>query len=135
MGEVIKMENTLGADWMQRVRYMGNEEFGWRFPEGSEVRRWCEAGAFHVEAVFPFRGVLRHRAMGMRPLCVWRVLDGERVSTAIREARELFELRTRREAQVAFVRCLPKGGEAGMDVYGCALIEADWVGEGCVVLG
>lgn len=119
---------------MQSLHYMSNEEDRWRFPEGSEVRRWEEGGARHVRAVFPFRRVLLHRVMA-RPLCVWRLLEGERVSEAIRAAREKFELTTREAAQFAFLRSMPKGAEEGMEVHGCVLIEAGWAPERCVVIG
>lgn len=131
---MIKLQNSLSADWMQSLHYMSNDEIGWRFPEGSEVKRWEESGAKHVQAVFPFRRVMRRAAMGTRPLCVWRMLDGERVSDAIRAARELFELRTGQAASYAFVRTIPNKAEEGMDVHGCVLIQAEWAPEKCVVV-
>ncbi|RJP53606.1 MAG: hypothetical protein C4583_04270 [Anaerolineaceae bacterium] len=134
MDSLIRIENGLSADWMQFLHYMSNEEIRWRFPDGSDVKRWQDGGVWHVQASFPFRRVLVHRAM-RRPLCVWRMLDGERVSEAIRMARELFELTARQAAQFSFIRFLPAGAEDGMDVYGCVLIRAGWAPEKCVVIG
>ena len=64
-----------------------------------------------------------------------RVLPGQKVSTAIRDAAHGFTTATNAEAQYAFVRSIPGGAEEFMELDGVVLVQAGWVPARCVAIG
>ena len=70
-----------------------------------------------------------------RKMLVWKVLDGQRVSEAIQQARTAFYCMTGFWPRLVFVKKLPQGADNGMMVHEVMLMQAEWALEGCVILG
>lgn len=86
-----------------------------------------------------------------KPMVLWKLVEGERISMVVRLAAEVFERGVGRKPSVAWIRSMPKGMEefeiAGGyvaeavtvpiedGIAGVSLRTAEWVWAGCVVVG
>lgn len=159
-GELIVVEDRVDMQCMRHVHWMSNSPTPLSSSTttsphlpltgingGSDVQWVQEAGAWHLRAVVPFRGVLDVHAEGwvkMRRLVAWSLVDGGQwtvdggrlsVREGLREAWRLYVRLFGGEPRFAFMRRLPRGVENCVEVGGMVLLEAEWMLERCVAVG
>ncbi len=93
---------------------------------------------FYGEVSWPLRGPVEIRCEGwksFRRMLGWKLIPGERVSEAMKDAVLEYFMRAHRLPNYAFMRRLPHAVENGIDVEGLILLEAEWALEGCLLIG
>lgn len=138
MAEMIIVEDVVTEDCVRKLHVMSNSPINMSLPRDATVRETVEGGAHHLRAELPFTGMLDiwpREWPKPRRFYVWRLLDGQRVSEAVRTAAEVFEQATGFAPKFAFVRTLPEKAEWGQDVHGCLLFAAEWLPMNCVAVG
>ena len=107
--------------------------------EGACVRNWSDEllGLHYLEAVWACREAIRVRCEGWicaRPVVLWKLEKGERVSLALEMIMVVFGGQFKSFPDYAFMKILPKGIENGFEVNDVMLLEAEWVPPGCIVV-
>ena len=95
---------------------------------------------FYREVTYPLREVVEVRCEGWkrpRRLAAWRMMESEgyRMSEVIEFLGDWYFAQTKRRAQYAFVRSIPKGAERYMDVDGLMLLDVEWCLDKTVMVG
>ena len=139
MGDsMIIVSDIVTEDGMRQLHVMSNEPIRMSLPNEATVQQTQEAGAYHLLAEWPFFGMLDIWPRDWpkpRRFYVWRLLDGQKVSDAVRTAAEVFEQATGWAPKYAFARPFPHRADWGQDVHGCILLEATWLPKNCIAVG
>lgn len=141
--------NELSHEGMRRVKVISDARIDlqrWLAAVPLEARELIKAelsedkalGVHHLSMSWPARDKAefgfsqRHRRM-----LVWKILENQRASQAIREAVVAY-MRWRGVGvfpKFVFMKSLPKGAENGMLMDDVIILQAEWALEGCVILG
>lgn len=142
--------NQVSADGMKFVRVISDqrvsEAFLWSLAPGASREfakihpyETAALSLFYGEVTYPLRGVVEIPAgVGkVRRLAAWRMMESEGycVSEIIAFLADWYFVQTKRRAQYAFVKSLPKGAERFMELDGLTLLDVDWCLEKCVLVG
>ena len=147
MKQEIVLEDSVTRGGVRKLHVVGAERVevdAWRergyIPEGAmflEEKRWQDAQGQHWVATWMAREVIRWtftaQPLVVRQVVLWHVGAGK-VSKAIFDGAVAYAIGIGRGPLVAFLRQIPVGAEEGMEVYGVALVQADWVPVGFVFL-
>lgn len=147
MEEIV--ENVILQDGMRRMRIIGDapiRPLRWANALPDEALRLAELihsedtslGIHALTMTWPARDVvsgvqLQGGTKIERPMVVWRLVDGDRVSMAIRFAADAFERAMGKRPGFAWVKWLPE--LATQYVGDVELLQADWVYPKCVFVG
>lgn len=141
--------NRLTMEGMREVKLISDSEISeaqiLRFvpdPARGLVKVRCYPTAalnlFYGEANWPVREAVDFQCEGwpkFRRLVVWKLMQGERISTALPcAAWNYFELFCRWPG-FAFIRTKPAEVENGIEVENVMLMEANWALPGCLMVG
>jgi hypothetical protein len=142
------IENAITFDGMRSLKVIGEVEIDamkWQAMIPNEAqglvkcRGWKDEslGIYYLTMVWPARdcipGVMVGKVRYERPMVIWRMVAGERVSTAIQEAAKLFKREHGRQPEFAWLKTIPKGAE--QYVEDVELLQVDWAYPGCVMVG
>lgn len=148
MEEVV--ENVVLADGMRRVRVISDaviSPLGWALKVPDEAVRLADfvqgedrsLGLHSLVVTWPARDVLFEvlecGQVYRRTMVVWKLVQGERVSMAIRFAADVFERELGRRPGFAWMRSMPRGVEEWTVVGDVCLLTADWAYPGCLFVG
>ncbi len=107
--------------------------------EGKTVNTWSDdlLGLHYLESTWACREAVLIRCEGWecpRPMVLWKLGPGERVSEVLNRMMVLFGDRFKAFPDYAFMKKLPKTIENGFEVADVMMIEAEWVPAGCIAI-
>ena len=132
--------NDVTLDGMRRVKVVSDASpVTYPVPEGSTVRTWCDEllGLHYLEATWMCREAVSIRCEGWtcaREVVLWKLMPGERVSVALKDALGVYAMRFKRFPGYAFLRKLPSVIENGFEAEDTCLFAAEWVPAGCIAI-
>jgi hypothetical protein len=138
--------NDVTLEGLRRVKVVSDEPIdGTALPPpaailpGAHLRTWSDEllGLFYLEATWECReaiSILCDRWKCARPMVLWKLRPGERVSVALKEALAVYAMRFKSFPTYAFLRKLPSTIEDGFEVDDMCLFEAEWVPVGCIAI-
>lgn len=143
--ELIVLENIVDGDGMCQLHLMSNGELDvdaaktYNAPVDAVVAITHEAGACHLRATWPVRGLMKiysEEWPGLKIFVMWNLDGCASMSEAIRKAAKAFQDIYGRRPIHAYARQLPRGIEDGAEVGDdLMLFEADWIPRKCVAVG
>jgi len=106
---------------------------------GAHRHTWMDEllGLHYLEATWPCREAVSIRCEGWpcaRDTVLWKLLPGERVSEAFRDAFQIYLERFKRFPDYAFLRRMPKEIENGFEMSDVIFLEAAWMPAGCIAI-
>lgn len=106
---------------------------------GALRRIWKDdlLGLYYMEAKWECREPVLIQCEGWpcaRPMVLWKLRPGERVSLALKKAVEVFAYRFKCWPCYAFMRRLPSTIENGHEAEGMYLLQAEWVPSGFIAI-
>lgn len=143
------VENGISVEGMRRVRVIGDaviDPLAWACALPDEAVRLAEIvqgedralGLHSLVMTWPVRELVKgvQLADGLkvdRPMVAWKLVEGDRVSVAIRLGAEVFEREVGRRPGFAWMRSVPELAPQYLDEV--ELLQADWAYRGCVFIG
>lgn len=144
MDGVIEIENSVTRDCRRMVHLMSNRELTrddlaiYGAPEGTHAQIQQVAGAWHLQAEWPFFGAISIDAEGWpraKRMVAWSFAGCVNVTEALMQASIHFEHTFGRKPQYGFLRSLPSGVEEGRETGPLMVYSAEWMLERAVVVG
>jgi hypothetical protein len=138
--------NDVTLEGLRRVKVVSDEPIdGTALPPpadilpGAHLRIWSDEllGLHYLEATWECREAISILCDGWkcaRPMVLWKLRPGERVSVALKEALAVYAVRFKSFPAHAFMRKLPSTIEDGFEVDDMCLFEAEWVPPGCIAI-
>jgi hypothetical protein len=143
------INNELTHDGMRRVKVIGDvvidaARYEHLIPMAARDRVVCVPGCddilglYSLEMTWPIHepwNVAYLSPKKFRRFFFVHYVYAERVSQCIELARDAFFIGTHHKPGYVFVASMPKSVEAGKEVHGCLLFEAEWMPAQCVATG